>query len=209
MPDQFIGILEETGLIVEVGDWVIRQACQEVRALPLTVSVNLSPRQFRRPELARWILDILAGIAFPVERLELEVTEQLFMRDEQKAITILQTLRESGVRVSIDDYGTGYCSLGYLKRLPVHLLKIDKSFVRTLVEDRADQAIVRSTIDLCHTLEVGVVAEGVEDHRTLDALAAMSCDMVQGYYLSRPLPMDRLINWLDETAPSFGKERPR
>ncbi len=206
MPDQFIDILEETGLIVEVGDWVIRQACQEIRALPLAVSVNLSPRQFRRPGFAKRVLDILDEIAFPVDRLELEITEQFFMRDEQEAITILETLRDGGVRVSIDDYGTGYSSLRYLKRLPVNVLKIDRSFVKTLVEDRADQAIVRSTIDLCHTLNMVVIAEGVEDHRTLDALAAMGCDAVQGYYLSRPLPMDRLIGWLDNAIPAFGEE---
>jgi len=203
MPDQFIDILEETGLIVEVGDWVIRQACQEIRALPLTVSVNLSPRQFRRPGLARRILALLDDLAFPVERLELEITEQLFLRDEQEAIATLQALRDGGVRVSIDDYGAGYSSLGYLKRLPVSLLKIDKSFVKTLAEDRADQSIVRSTIELCHALNVSVVAEGVEDRRALDALAAMGCDVAQGYYLSRPLPMDRLIGWLEEASSAF------
>ncbi len=203
MPDQFIDILEETGLIVEVGDWVIRQACQEIRALPLTVSVNLSPRQFRRPGLARRILALLEDLAFPVERLELEITEKLFLRDEQEAIATLQALRDGGVRVSIDDYGAGYSSLGYLKRLPVSLLKIDKSFVKTLAEDRADQAIVRSTIELCHALNVSVVAEGVEDRRALDALAAMGCDVAQGYYLSRPLPIDRLIGWLEEASSAF------
>ncbi len=208
MPDQFISILEETGLIVEVGDWVIRQACQEIRHLPLTVSVNLSPRQFRRPQLARRVRDILAEIAFPVERLELEITEQFFMHDEQEAIATVKALRDSGVRISIDDYGTGYCSLGYLKRLPVNLLKIDKSFVKTLVEDQADQAIVRSTIELCHTLNVGVIAEGVEDRGALDTLTAMGCDAAQGYYLSRPLPTDRLIDWLDQAARAFEEGKP-
>jgi len=206
-PDQFIDILEETGLIVEVGDWVIRKACEEIRALPLTVSVNLSPRQFRRPGLARRILAILDELAFPVERLELEITEQLFISDEQETIEILRTLRDGGVRVSIDDYGAGYSSLRYLKRLPLSLLKIDKSFVKTLIEDRADQAIVRSTIDLCHTLNTVVVAEGVEDQQTLDTLASMGCDAVQGYYLSRPLPIDRLIDWLDEAGQTFADGR--
>lgn len=133
----------------------------------------------------------------------------LVMHDEQEAIATVKALRDSGVRISIDDYGTGYCSLGYLKRLPVNLLKIDKSFVKTLVEDQADQAIVRSTIELSHQLNVSVVAEGVEERGALDVLAAMGCDVVQGYYLSRPLPMDRLIGWLDQAAPGFREDRPR
>ncbi len=204
MPDGFIGILEESGLIVEVGDWVIRQACREASALPLTVSINLSVRQFHRPGLARRVLAILGETAFPAERLELEITEQAFMHNEEEAVATIAALRDNGVRVALDDYGAGYSSLRYLKRLPVNALKIDRSFVQTMVTDRADQAIVRSTVALAHTLDLGVVAEGVEDRHTLDALGAMGCDAAQGYYLSRPLPMQGLIGWLDNTGPAFG-----
>ena len=191
-PDRFIDLLEDTGLIVEVGDWVIGQACREVRDLPLTVSVNLSPRQFRHPDLASRILNILHEAQFPADRLELELTERLFLHDPQQAIDVLKELRDCGIQSSIDDYGTGYCSLRYLKQLPINVLKIDRAFIKNLVEDRVDQAIVRSTIDLCHTLGIRVVAEGIEDRQVLDALVAMGCDLAQGYYLSHPLPMDRL-----------------
>ena len=197
-PDRFIGLLEDTGLIVDVGDWVIGQACREVRDLPLAVSVNLSPRQFRHPDLANRILGILHEARFPAGRLELELTERLFMDDPQQIVRILKELRDCGIQSSIDDYGTGYCSLQYLKQLPVNVLKIDRAFIETLVEDRVDQAIVRSTIDLCHTLDIRVVAEGVENRQTLEALVALGCDVAQGYYLSPPLPMDRLLTRLDE-----------
>lgn len=135
---------------------------------------------------------------FPADRLELELTERLLMDDQQQVMRVLKELRDRGIQSSIDDYGTGYCSLQYLKHLPVNVLKIDRAFIKTLVEDRVDQAIVRSTIDLCHTLGIRVVAEGVEDRQVLDRLVVMGCDMVQGYYLSHPLPMDRLLAWLDQ-----------
>ena len=202
-PDRFIDILEDTGLIVDVGDWVIGQACREVRDLPLAVSVNLSPRQFRHPDLANRILHILRKAQFPADRLELELTERLFMDDPQQIIRVLKELRDCGIQSSIDDYGTGYCSLQYLKQLPINVLKIDRAFIETLVDDRADQAIVRSTIELCHTLGIGVVAEGVEDRQTLEKLVALGCDMAQGYYLSRPLPMDQLLARLDEGVFQF------
>jgi diguanylate cyclase (GGDEF)-like protein len=200
MPDHFIGILEDNGLIIEVGEWVLRQACRAFRDLPLAVSINLSPRQFQRPDLAERMLRIVQEENFPAERLELELTERLFMHDEQQAALTLAALRESGIQVSIDDYGTGYCSLQYLKRLPVNLLKIDRSFIRCLTDDRADQAIVRSTIELCHTLNVEVVAEGVEDRATLDVLQRLGCDAIQGYYLSRPVPLEQMLEWLDGAA---------
>ena len=202
-PDRFIDILEDTGLIAEVGNWVIVQACREIRSLPLAVSINLSPRQFRHPDLANRILGILREEQFPAERLELELTERLFMDDPRQAIDVLEQLRARGIQSSIDDYGTGYCSLQYLKQLPVNVLKIDRAFIRTLVEDPVDQAIVRSTIELCHTLDINVVAEGVEDRQTLDMLTAMGCDAAQGYYISRPLPIDQLRAWLrNNTFPS-------
>ena len=203
VPDDFIDLLEDTGLIVDVGDWVIGQACREVRDLPLAVSVNLSPRQFRHPDLANRILSILREVQFPADRLELELTERLLMDDQQQVMRVLKELRDRGIQSSIDDYGTGYCSLQYLKHLPVNVLKIDRAFIKTLVEDRVDQAIVRSTIDLCHTLGIKVVAEGVENRQVLDRLVAMGCDMAQGYYLSHPLPMDRLLAWFDQDGFRF------
>jgi EAL domain-containing protein (putative c-di-GMP-specific phosphodiesterase class I) len=163
MPDRFIDILEQTGLIMEAGDWVLREACAAMRTLPLTLAVNVSPRQFLHPKLGERLVRILDEVGFPAERLELEVTEQIVVEDEEAAVATLHDLARRGIRVALDDYGTGFSSLQRLKRLPLHTLKIDKDFVISLVSSRADAAIVRSTIDLCHQLGIQVVAEGVED----------------------------------------------
>ena len=196
LPSQFVGLLEETGLIVEVGYWVIRRACTDLNECGLDLSINLSARQFSSPGLADRIFEILGDTGFSAQRLELEITETFLMRDAASAIELLADLRRRGIRVSIDDYGTGYSSLAYLKRMPVDILKIDRSFVRNLIEDTRDAAIVSSTIELGHNLGIGIVAEGVEDQQAMDRLIEYGCDAVQGFHLARPQALRELLAWV-------------
>ncbi len=193
-PDDFIPLLEETGLIVKVGLWVLKQACLDAMAQqamtqqPLRMSVNLSARQFAAGDLAAQVADVLAEIGFPPNQLELEITEQMLINDLETSAGTLEALQRLGVRVAIDDFGTGYCSLAYLKRFPLHALKIDRTFVRELPDNLSDSAIVEATILLAHKLGLEVVAEGVEQAEQLHFLHKLGCNMVQGYYLSKPQP---------------------
>ncbi|NRT56123.1 putative bifunctional diguanylate cyclase/phosphodiesterase [Sphaerotilus uruguayifluvii] len=196
MPDRFIDILEQTGLIMDAGDWVVREACAAIRNLPLSLAVNVSPRQFQHPRLGERLMRILDESGFPAERLELEVTEQIVVEDEQGAIATLHDLAGRGIRIALDDYGTGFSSLQRLKKLPLHTLKIDKDFVMSLETSRADAAIVRSTIELCHQLDIDVVAEGVENEAAMTLLRSFDCDIGQGYGICRPQPLGRLVEWL-------------
>jgi len=196
MPDLFIDILEQTGLIMDAGDWVLREACAAIRSMPLSLAVNISPRQFMHPNLADRLMRMLDEIRFPAERLELEITEQIVVEDEERALATLHELASRGIRVALDDYGTGFSSLQRLKRLPLHTLKIDKYFVLSLVTSKEDAAIVRSTIDLCHQLGIHVVAEGVQDEAAMDLLRDYGCDVAQGYGICQPLPMAQLAEWM-------------
>lgn len=206
MPDFFVPILEKSGLIVEAGDWILRTASEAALNLPLVLSVNLSPRQFQDPELKRRVGRLLEETGFEPDRLELEITEQAVLVDEQRSIAILNDLAQMGVRVALDDYGTGFSSLQRLKTLPLHTLKIDRFFVTKLLTDKVDAAIVRSTIDLSHELGIRVVAEGVEDDATMEMLREYGCDIVQGYGISRPMNKAKLLDWLSTSrysAPDF------
>ena len=196
MPDSFIPILEETGLIMEAGDWVLRSAIQALQSLPMMLAVNISPRQLQHPNIANRLVRVLDEIDFPPERLEVEVTEQAVMLDEERGFGALRDLSARGIRIALDDYGIGFSSLQRLKRLPLHTLKIDRFFVTSLLTDSADAAIVRSTIELCHELGIKVVAEGVEDEHTMDRLRQFGCDLAQGYGISRPMQLDALSDWL-------------
>jgi len=196
MPDTFISILEETGLIMEAGDWVLRSAIQAVQSLPVMLAINVSPRQLQHPNIADRLVRVLDEFGFPPERLEVEITEQAVMQDEEHGIAVLRELAARGIRISLDDYGIGFSSLQRLKRLPLNTLKIDRFFVTSLLTDSADAAIVRSTIALCHELGVAVVAEGVEDDETMARLREFGCDMAQGYGISRPMQFDGLSEWL-------------
>lgn len=198
-PEGFIPLLEQTGLIMETGDWVLRAACRAVRDLPLAVAVNMSPTQFRHPKMAERLTRILDETGLPPSRLELEITEQVVMEHEAGAFAMLRELSRLGVRIALDDYGTGFSSLQRIKQMPLNTLKIDKSFVTSLRGSREDLAIVRSTIDMCHQLGIVVVAEGVEDAETMQLLEHMGCDIAQGYGLCRPLPLDGLTRWLDSS----------
>jgi diguanylate cyclase (GGDEF)-like protein len=201
-PDLFVPIAEQTGLIRPLSRWVLDAALRQVNSwrregLDLAVAVNLSMRNLHDPEIADMIRQGLNRWNVPPSCLTIEITESSLMADAARAMEVLTRLRGMGVSISIDDFGTGYSSLTYLKRLPVHELKIDKSFVAHMASDENDLAIVRSTIGLAHDLGLRVVAEGVEDQGTWELLGSLGCDIAQGYYISRPLPPLVLGEWLD------------
>jgi diguanylate cyclase (GGDEF)-like protein len=200
-PDVFVPIAEQTGLIRPLARWVLDAALRQCNrwrqdGLDLSVAVNLSMRNLHDPEVVDMSRQLLLRWGIPPARLVVEITESSLMADAARAMEVLGRLRGMGVSVSIDDFGTGYSSLAYLKRLPVDELKIDKSFVAHVATDRNDAAIVRSTIGLAHDLGLSVVAEGIEDHQTLELLAGLGCDVAQGYFISRPLPVVALGDWL-------------
>ncbi len=194
-PGRFIPVLEETGMILEVGAWVMETACSQARAwrnagLPnIRMAVNLSARQFEQKNLGRIIAMTLESAGLTPDTLELEITESLLMDDPEESNAKLEAIKNQyGVRVSIDDFGTGYSSLAYLKRFPIDVLKVDQSFVRDLTEDSDDAAIVTAIIGLAHNLRLEVIAEGVETAAQLDYLRSQGCDEAQGYFFSRPVP---------------------
>lgn len=193
-PDKFIPIAEETGFIVEIGEWVLQRACRDFAAWraqgvsPPRFSVNVSPRQFRQPGLSARIRAILAAHDVAALELDLEVTEGALMDRPEIAARILGELKAMGVGIVIDDFGTGYSSLAYLKIFPIDKLKIDRSFVRDILTDNSDREITQAVIALSHNLGLYVVAEGVENQAQLDFLRAHACDSVQGYYHARPMP---------------------
>ena len=202
-PGSFIGIAEEMGLIQDVGEWVLREDCRQARAWRetgrgLCMAVNLSARQFSHPDLVAMVAGVLGDTGLPPAELELELTESLLMDDIDHNIRTLEGLRGLGVRLAIDDFGTGYSSLAYLKRLPVDVLKIDRSFVRDSATNHADAAIVASVVGLAHNLGLVVIAEGVEDAAQLRLLEQKGCDQVQGYLLSQPVPAEELERLLRE-----------
>jgi diguanylate cyclase (GGDEF)-like protein/PAS domain S-box-containing protein len=193
-PASFIGIAEETGLIVPIGQWVMHAACATQRAWreaglpPLRMSVNLSPRQFLHAQLMQDIAGVVRASAADAALLELEITEGMVMQDPERAVILLREIRNIGVRIAIDDFGTGHSSLAYLKRFPVDNLKIDRSFIADIPGDRGDAAITQAIIAMAHSLELKVIAEGVETQPQFDFLVSQSCDEYQGYYFSKPVP---------------------
>ena len=217
-PGRFIGLAEETGLIVPMGAWAIRAACAQAREWqrqglgPLRVAVNLSARQFYQQDLVSTVAAALRDAGLAPRLLEIELTESLVMTDVERAIAVLRDLHALGVQIAIDDFGTGYSSLSYLKRFPIHVLKIDQSFVRDITDDADDAAIVLSVISLAHALRLQVIAEGVETRDQLAYLRQHGCDHMQGYYFSRPLPATELEQLLQqgktladvESAPAAG-----
>ncbi len=197
-PAKFIPLAEETGLIVPIGEWVVRTACAQNKAwqqaglAPITVAVNISARQFREKSLLQVIQNILEQTGLEPKWLELEVTESVIMHDAQHVIAALQAFHDMGVTLSVDDFGTGYSSLSYLKRFPVDRLKIDQSFVRDIGTDADDAAIVQAVINLGHSMNLRVIAEGVETEEQLAFLRRHSCDEVQGYLFGKPMPAEEL-----------------
>ena len=202
-PSEFVPIAEQTGLITPLTSFVLDEALQQVRkwkddGLELSVAVNLSARSFLDTQLANEIPGLLTKHGVEAELLELEITESMLMTDPARAEATLVRLRQIGLTLSIDDFGTGYSSLANLKRLPVDVIKIDKSFVMEMAVDASDAAIVRSTIELAHNLGLRVVAEGVESEDAWRHLEALGCDYAQGYYLSRPLPAEAATRLIRE-----------
>ena len=206
-PTDFIPLAEETGLIETIGEWVLRTACAQAKrwqreGLPmLRMAVNLSPRQFQRPGLVDLVASILRETGLEASYLELEITEGLLMHDVEGSILILRQFKAMGVRLSIDDFGTGYSSLSYLKRFPIDQLKIDRAFVRDVVTDQDDTAIALAVIAMAHSMQLEVVAEGVETEAQLAFLRANQCDIIQGYYLSPPAPPEQIAALLRDKKP--------
>ncbi|UVL55184.1 EAL domain-containing protein [Pseudomonas sp. B21-035] len=188
-PDTFIPLAEQTDLIVPLGRWVLREACETARNWPagLLVSVNLSPAQFSRSDVVRDVHQILVETGFPAQRLELEITENVMLNDIEGALGTMNALKELGVRLNMDDFGTGYSSLGYLRTYPFDSIKIDKRFIAGLSSDGNDRAVVQAIINLGKAMGLTVTAEGVETEQQLKALGKEQCHEVQGYYLSKPI----------------------
>jgi diguanylate cyclase (GGDEF)-like protein len=189
-PAEFIPLAEETGLIVQIGEWVIREACAQAAQWPddLSVAVNISPRQFSSPVLAQTIIQALGAAGLPPSRLELEITESIFIGNVERTLSVLHGLRSLGVRIALDDFGTGYSSLSYLRSFPFDKLKIDQSFVRDLDSDASAHAIIRAITTLAAALGIETLAEGVELASHMEVLRNEGCDMIQGYLISRPVP---------------------
>jgi len=197
-PAEFILLAEDNGLILPIGEWVLRTACRQNREwqdkgfAPIRVGVNVSARQFHQQHLAEIVLKILEETGLAPSYLDLELTESSIMSNAQAAIDVLSRLKAMGVTISVDDFGTGFSSLSYLKRLPIDALKIDQSFVRDVTTDPDDAALVMTIVTLAHNLRLTVVAEGVETEEQLRFLHLLRCDEVQGYLFSKPLPADGL-----------------
>jgi len=196
-PGDFIPVIEELGLVVDVGDWVIKEACRQLKAwhqdkvrVP-KVSVNISARQFSDGQLGTRIATILKDTGLPPACLELELTESILMREVNEAMVILDSLKNLGLSIAVDDFGTGYSSLNYLKQFPIDVLKIDRTFVDGLPEGEQDAQIARAIIAMAHSLNLAVIAEGVETHEQLEFLREHGCDEVQGYLFGRPMPANQ------------------
>ncbi len=205
-PARFIPMAEENGLIVPIGEWVLRSACRDAAAWQreggrLRVAVNLSPMQFRNPGLLASIRAILAETGLAPDLLELEVTEGALMEDSEATLATLQALRDGGMQIALDDFGTGYSSMSYLKRLPLHNLKVDQSFVKCLPDDTDSLAIVKAIVSLAKNLGFTVTAEGVETLDQASILKGLDCETLQGYYFSKPIPGNDIVAILGRQWP--------
>jgi EAL domain-containing protein (putative c-di-GMP-specific phosphodiesterase class I) len=208
-PAQFIPLAEESGLILEIGEWALREACHTLKRWRahgldrLTMAVNVSALQLLRGDLPAVVSRVLEDTGVPAEYLELELTESVVMSNAAQTAVTLQAIRELGVQLAVDDFGTGYSSLAYLKRLPITTLKIDKEFIGDLTRDADDEAITSTVISMAHSLGLNVVAEGVEEEAQVAFLRAHRCDEIQGYWLSPPLDAHRCLGLIRTWAPDF------
>ena len=199
-PHQFIPIAEESGLLPAIGLWVLKEACSQAMAwrnqqgiqFDFPVAVNLSPKQLLKQDFIESLQEVLDSTGMPPSNLVLELTETAVMHDPDVAIGILNEIQQAGVQISVDDFGTGYSSLNYLRRLPISKLKIDRSFVKDIGIDQNGEAIVKAILALAHSLNLQVIAEGVEEESHVEFLRGIQCDQLQGYFFSRPLPVDQL-----------------
>jgi len=197
LPDEFIPLAEETDLILPLGDWVLQTACAQIAAwavrketAQVKVAVNMSARQFRQPDFVKKVLSILDRSGANPQNLELELTEGMLLDNVEDVIAKMTALKSHGVRFSLDDFGTGYSSLSYLKRLPLDLLKIDRSFIRDMVANAASGAIVQAIISMSKAMGLAVIAEGVETEEQLAFLSRLGCHSIQGYLFGHPLPLE-------------------
>jgi predicted signal transduction protein with EAL and GGDEF domain len=209
-PADFVPLLEETDLIVPIGEWVLQTACRQARewqerGLSLRVSVNISSRQFRSDSLVDTVVGALQSSALAPEFLELELTESLLVENAERAISIMTRLKKLGVTLSIDDFGTGYSSLGYLRQFPIDFLKVDRVFIRDVDKNAKDAAIVRAISALARSLGIGFVAEGVEEAGQAEYLETCDCAEMQGYLFGRPVPAEEL----PEMVSRFGSQTMR
>ncbi|NJC35254.1 diguanylate cyclase (GGDEF)-like protein [Sphingomonas jejuensis] len=205
LPSDFIGIAEDSGLIIAIGEWVLHEACREARRWPahVRVAVNVSPLQFRNSGFPAIVMQALAASGLPPERLEIEITESVFLEGEEAVVALLHRLRSMGIRIALDDFGTGYSSLSYLRGFPFDKIKIDRSFVTDVARDAGSAAIVRAIVHLAKALGMDITAEGVEDAAQLSRLRGEGCDNIQGYLFSRPVSsseVDALIGTRMEDA---------
>lgn len=227
-PGDFIGLAEDTGLILDIGNWTMDAACRQTRCWqqeglgPLRIAVNVSARQFRDKQFSERLVTILSETGLEPDCLELEITETSIMENSKSAIRVLSDIRAMGVRLSIDDFGTGYSSLSYLKKLPIDTVKLDRSFVNDATNDPKDAALVMAIITLAHNLDLKVIAEGIETEGQRDFLRLLRCDEGQGYWLGRPTSADRLdwtklnvrgkagrvVNLQARVPPATGDQRP-
>jgi EAL domain-containing protein (putative c-di-GMP-specific phosphodiesterase class I) len=207
LPSEFIPLAEETGIILPIGEWVLKTACNQNKVwqdtcslkTPVSVSINLSGHQFNQDSFFNMVEKVLDVSCLEPEYLELEITESVIMKNAKKTITMLKRLKRMGLTISMDDFGTGYSSFSYLKRFPLDIIKIDRSFIRDITNNPEDAAIVRAILAMAHNLKLKVVAEGVETEEQLEFLRDQGCDEIQGYLLSVPLSA--------EEVPEFFKGR--
>jgi EAL domain-containing protein (putative c-di-GMP-specific phosphodiesterase class I) len=203
-PDTFIPIAEDSGLIVPIGEWVLRTACTQLKAwqdtgVPvLRVAVNISVRQFMHPGFQELVQRVLQETGLEAESLELEITESLLMHDVEGAIQLLHDLKALGVQLAIDDFGTGYSSLSYLKNYPIDRLKIDRAFVQDITTNSQDAAITKAVISMAHNMNLRVIAEGVETKDQLNYLMEEDCHEFQGFYLSKPVPAHEVCLFIEQ-----------
>lgn len=199
-PDKFIPLADETGQIIEIGEWVLNQACMQAKSwhdmglYPMTISVNVSAVQLGQPQLLNQVADALGKTGLDPACLELEITESVLMQDAEASINLLGALKDMGIKISVDDFGTGFSSLSYLKRFPIDILKIDKSFTRDIDRDTDNSSIVTAIVALAKSLKLSVLAEGVESKEQLGFLRKEKCDRVQGFYYSRPVNPEALFS---------------
>jgi diguanylate cyclase (GGDEF)-like protein/PAS domain S-box-containing protein len=213
LPDDFIRITEETGIIVPVGRWVLKTACTQTKRwhekgfADLFVSVNLSARQLQEPEFEQMVVDVIKESGLPPEYLKLEVTESSVIQNPEVCIAKMNALRARGISFSIDDFGTGYSSLSYLKRFPIDALKIDRSFISDAMKSKGDQEIIKTIIAMAHNLNIDAVAEGVETQEQRDFLTSYGCNRMQGFLFAHPVPVEKFMGLLERQRKGSGKAK--